>query len=109
MKLLSRSKDGAAVKTTDVPERKAPFVNEHPRKCSDGVYVGDQVYSTRRVPSDILWMVGTVKALQSTDLIEVEWNARAFDPHGEIFPIGGKPHRQWHDRAGMAHTHCRKT
>ena len=77
------------------------------RSCLDGVFVGDEVYGTRHLERDILWFIGTVTRIESTDLIEVRWHSQALDPFAGPRLTIGKPHRQIHDRAGIAHTACR--
>jgi hypothetical protein len=79
------------------------------RPCLDGVAIGDEVYSTRHLEQDVLWLIGTVIAIESTDLLEVAWHTQAVNPFDaeKRWSVVGEQHTQWHDRAGVAHTHCR--
>jgi hypothetical protein len=84
------------------------------KPCKDGVYVGDEVYSTRKDENSVLWTVGTVTAIESTDLLEVDWHSLSLNPYlpqqiaaPRYLRSSKDGHRQWHDRAGVAHIKCR--
>lgn len=104
-----RRRDTTAVTVADAKTTEAAYKHRlrRPRPCHDGVYVGDEVYGTRKDEYSLLWHVGTVTEIQSTNLLEVDWHSMSLNPYSPHRIEHPNRYRQWHDRAGVAHIKCR--